>query len=128
MPSFSKNSLKLLATCDEKLQTLMKEVIKDYDFTVICGTRGEADQDAAYKAGNSKLKFPNSKHNSNPSKAVDIAPYPIDWNNTQRFRDLAKVVLEKAEELGIKIRYGGDWNMNGKQDDSFVDLPHFELR
>lgn len=128
MPSFSKNSLKLLATCDEKLQTLMKEVIKDYDFTVICGTRGEADQDAAYKAGNSKLKFPNSKHNSNPSKAVDIAPYPIDWNNVGRFKQLAQEVLRTAERLGIDIRWGGDFNCNGKEDDSFVDLPHFELR
>ncbi len=128
MPTFGTNSLKNLSTCNEKLQRLMNEVIKDHDFSVICGTRGEKDQNAAFAAGMSKLKYPNSKHNSLPSQAVDIAPYPIDWNNTQRFKDLAKVVLAKAKELGIDIRWGGDWNCNGKEDDSFVDLPHFELR
>lgn len=34
-----------------------------------------------------------------------------------------------ADEVGIPIRWGGDWNGNRKVDDqTFDDLPHFELR
>jgi hypothetical protein len=34
-----------------------------------------------------------------------------------------------AEELGIPIRWGGDWNGNRQVDDqSFDDLPHFERK
>lgn len=33
-----------------------------------------------------------------------------------------------ASELGIPVRWGGDWNGNRKVDDqTFHDLPHFEL-
>lgn len=128
MPKFSKASIAKLKTCDERLQRLMEECIKETDFSVLCGMRGKKEQDAAYAAKLTKLRFPNSKHNSNPSLAVDIAPYPIDWNDVERFKDLAKIVLRKARELGISIRWGGDWNCNGIEDETFVDLPHFELR
>ena len=38
-------------------------------------------------------------------------------------------VLGTAEELGIDIRWGGDWNSNRKlEDQTFHDLPHFEVR
>lgn len=34
-----------------------------------------------------------------------------------------------ADEIGVPIRWGGDWNGNRKVDDqSFHDLPHFERR
>jgi hypothetical protein len=39
-----------------------------------------------------------------------------------------KVVMETAQELGIKIRAGADFNQDGDlTNDKFVDLPHFEL-
>lgn len=128
MPSFSKGSLAKLRTCDKRLQDLMNECIKETDFSVLCGTRGKKEQDAAYAAKLTKLRYPYSKHNSNPSLAVDIAPYPIDWNDVQRFKDLAKVVLRKAKEMGIKIRWGGDWSCDGIENETFVDLPHYEIR
>jgi len=97
----------------------MNRAIKLYDFSVLCGFRNEADQDFAYDNGFSKLKWPNSKHNSKPSRAVDIAPYPINWNDSVRFTELAIVVKGIASELFIPIAWGGDWR--------FFDLPHFEL-
>lgn len=128
MPQFSKASLGKLSTCHLDLQRLMHAVIKRTDITILCGHRGEKEQNEAFRKGNSKLKFPKSKHNSRPSRAVDIAPHPIDWNNHQRFRDAAKIVLEEAKKLNISVRWGGDWDGDGQtSDEKFVDMPHFEL-
>ena len=74
------------------------------------------------------MLYPNSKHNKLPSKAVDVAPYPIDWNDPDRFYHFAGYVRGIAEGMGIKIRWGGDWNGNfDLKDQNFYDLPHFEL-
>lgn len=63
-----------------------------------------------------------------PSLAVDIVPYPIDWNDLERFKTLAAVVMECAKQEGVKLRHGADWNGNGRTDDErFHDWPHFEL-
>jgi peptidoglycan L-alanyl-D-glutamate endopeptidase CwlK len=105
----------------------MYEAIKVSDFSVICGFRGEKEQNEAYARGNSKLKWPQSKHNQTPSMAVDIVPYPIDWNDELRFRTLGAVVKEIWSQLppekkeGYELSWGGDWK-------TFKDLPHFELR
>lgn len=120
MPSFSKKSLERLATCDIRLQKVFLEVIKEYDCTILCGHRGEQEQNDAFAKGNSKLKYPNSKHNSLPSKAVDAAPWPIDWNDLNRFKELAEVVLRIAASQGTKLTYGGSWV-------KFPDYPHFQL-
>lgn len=128
MAQFSEKSLKELATCDEKLQKLFSEVIKHYDCTVICGFRGEADQNEAFRTGKSKLKFPDSKHNISPAKAVDVVPFPVDWGNTAKFLHFAGFVLGVAEVMNIKIRWGGDFNQDlNFKNDAFIDMPHFEL-
>lgn len=138
MPSFSKHSEARLLTCHPDLQRVIRHAMEtataDLDFAVLCGHRGKIEQDAAYAAGLSKTPFPTSKHNHLPSLAVDIAPYPVDWNDYGRFKHLAEHVLASAAELGISIRWGGDWDGDGKTrrdgdpDERFVDLPHFELR
>jgi peptidoglycan L-alanyl-D-glutamate endopeptidase CwlK len=87
---------------------------------VLCGHRSKAEQDAAFEAGNSKLRWPASKHNRKPSLAVDVVPYPLDWGRIQDFVRLAAVVKEVAKELNIKLVWGGDWT-------SFKDYPHYEL-
>lgn len=110
----------------------MKEAIKEFDFSVIEGHRGEAAQNAAYAKGLSKLRWPHGNHNHLPSLAVDIAPYPLDWSDKLkaqlRFAYLAGHVMSVAKRLGIPLRWGGDWNRNqDPRDESFLDLPHFEL-
>jgi hypothetical protein len=128
MPSFSNTSLKRLETCHPDIQKLMRAVIQKVDFSVLCGHRNQEEQDQAVANKASKTPWPTSKHNSLPSLAIDIAPVPLDWKKPQAFKDLAHIVLVTAAELGIKIRWGGDWNSNGVEDESFYDLPHFELR
>jgi peptidoglycan L-alanyl-D-glutamate endopeptidase CwlK len=128
MPTFSRISKERLATCHPDLQKIMNLAIQEYDFSILCGHRSEAAQNEAYNTGKSKLKFPRSKHNKLPSLAVDIAPYPIDWKNIQRFNNLAAIILRIAKEQGIRVRWGGDFNMDGNKttSDSW-DKPHFEL-
>ena len=128
MPAFGKASQEKLATCDPRLQKGFNGVVKYFDCTVIEGHRGEAAQNKAFAEGKSKLKYPQSKHNKTPSLAADVLPYPIDWNDTNRMRYFAGFVVGIAATMGIKIRWGGDWNQNTElKDNSFNDLPHFEL-
>lgn len=128
MPKFSKTSIDRLSTCDVRLQQLFYAVVETWDCSIICGRRGKEEQNKAYAKGKSGLRFPESKHNSLPSKAVDVAPYPIDWNDLGSFYMFAGYVKRVAEEMGIEIRYGGDWDGDKKTaDQTFNDLPHFEL-
>jgi peptidoglycan L-alanyl-D-glutamate endopeptidase CwlK len=75
MPKFSRISKKRLETCDIRLQNIFNEVVKTYDCSILCGYRTKQEQNNAFNKGRSKLKYPHSKHNKYPSKAVDVAPY-----------------------------------------------------
>ena len=128
MPKFSKVSLQRLETCHADLQKICKEVIKYYDISILYGHRNRTDQDQAFEDGASKLKYPKSKHNQMPSLAVDIAPYPIAWEKEKSFYYLAGMIKAEAEKLGVKIRWGGDWDGDGDlSDQTFFDLVHYEI-
>ena len=128
MPKYSNRSAIKLAECDERIQRVFNTVIETVDNTILVGHRNQEDQEEMYETGRSQLQWPNSLHNSLPSKAVDVAPYPIDWNDRERFTLFAGYVLGVAENMGIKLRWGGDWDRDFKtSDNSFDDLVHFEL-
>ena len=115
------------------MQKLFWEVIKEIDTTIVCGHRDEEAQNDAYEEKKSKLRFPESKHNYYPSMAVDAAPYcskikGIPWNDIEAFKSFAKIVFKKADELNLKVRWGGDWDGDKDlSDQTFNDYPHFEL-
>ena len=90
------------------------------DFSVLCGHRNEEDQNAAYRSGVSKARWGESEHNSLPSKAVDICPWPVDWEDRESFARLIGRIEHIADQLGIEIRWGGDF-------ESLSDMPHIEL-
>jgi len=128
MPEFSQTSLDRLNTCDPQLIKLFEEVIKYFDCTILCGFRNQADQHEAFITGKSKLDWPNGNHNKNPSYAVDVAPYPVDWDDYKRLYFFAGFVKATAKQMGIPIRWGGDWNDDTQvKDNTFNDLVHFEL-
>ena len=128
MPKFGSKSRKNLATCHEDLQDIFNEVIKYVDCSVIEGHRSQERQDKLYEEGKTKLKYPKGRHNASPSRAVDVVPYPIDWDDRERFHLFAGFVLGVAQSMEINIRWGGDWNKNFEVDDNqFDDFPHFEL-
>ena len=128
MPKFGSRSRKNLATCHEDLQDLFNEVIKHVDCSVICGHRNKQEQNEAFEKKRTKVKYPHGRHNAKPSMAADVVPYPIDWDDRERFHLFAGFVLGIAQSMEINIRWGGDWNKNFEVDDNnFDDLPHFEI-
>ena len=128
MYPYSASSKRHLASCDERIQLVFNKVAEYYNCTIICGHRGKADQTLAVENGKSQVSWPNSKHNSKPSKAVDVMPYPIDWFDYQRAAHFAGFVLGIAASMNIKMRWGGDWDKDGQlKDHKFLDYPHFEL-
>lgn len=136
MPKFGSRSKHRLRTAHPLLQKLCERVVETYDCTVLEGHRGERKQMRYYtmRPQRSKTPWPQSKHNSFPSNAVDLAPYDagapggVDWENTKVFYHFAGYVQRCAEELGIPLRWGGDWDQDYDLDDQkFMDLVHFEL-
>ena len=129
MAKYSQRSKDRLATADRRLQAVFNVVIQAFDNTILCGHRDKAAQDDAYAKSRSRVKWPDSKHNAMPSKAVDAAPYPIDWKNIKRFIYFGGFVMGVAFALGIKLRWGGDWHGNTMlYDQDFNDFPHFEIK
>ncbi len=127
MPEFSQRSKQRLLECHPDLQSIFAEVIKQYDCTILCGRRSLDEQKKLVAEGKSKTL--NSKHLLKPSLAVDVAPYPIDWRDTDRFIYLAGIVKGIATGLNIEVRWGGDWDSdNDFNDQRFNDLVHFEVR
>ena len=141
MPSFSEGSKAKLNTCEIPLITLFTRVIVHVDCTIVEGRRDRERQNELFLMDLSKLEWPHSKHNvQNPtdlSRAVDVAPYfshlgpgkQIPWQDRRAFTYFAGIVFGFAYELGIPLRWGGDWNRNGLPGDvsRFEDLPHFEI-
>ncbi len=134
MPKFSRSSFSKLSTCHADLQALFYEVIKHFDCIILEGYRNEEDQEKAFAAGNTELHWPHGKHNHQPSMAVDVAPYPLDWKNDKRMYWFAGFVMGIAQKLKDEgkmthaVRYGGDWNSDDNIDNErFKDLVHFEL-
>lgn len=129
MPHYSATSHKNLAECTGELRRLFNEVIRHWDCSIIEGHRGEDLQNKYYEAKPrlSFKKWPDSKHNSRPSRAVHAAPYPIDWEDEDRFRQFGFFVLGAAAVMGIRIIWGGDWDRDyDTTDQKFHDLAHFE--
>lgn len=129
MPSFSGKSKAQLATCDKRLQKVFNEVVKHVDCTVLEGVRSLDRQKELVRTGKSKtLKSRHLPNSKGESEAADVVPYPIDWNNKERFYLFAGFVKGIAAGMGIKLRMGADWDGDfTTRDQTFHDLPHFEI-
>jgi len=135
VPAFSQRSKDRLATCHPDLLVIFAEVVRTWDCTIIEGARTREQQAEYVRAGKSKTMH--SKHLPQAdglSHAVDVAPYPIDWDDSRGFAYFAgyvKAVAERLREQGRiahDLRWGGDWDGDGNvREHSFFDGPHFEL-
>lgn len=150
---FGKTSIGRLATVHPKLRAVIERALQltTIDFTVLEGVRTPERQRELYgqgrtttectKAGISvKYAKPRmqkvtwtlrSNHFASAdglSRAVDVVPFPLDWNDLAKFDAVAKAVLAAGKELDIGIRWGADWDQDGKpREKSETDSPHFEL-
>lgn len=128
MFKYGKSSSARLATCHSDLQRLLNSLIVDYDVSILCGYRDKTTQNKAFNEGKSTITFPNSKHNSQPSLAVDAILYPVKYKDVGRNYMFAGIVKERARQLGIEVRLGADWNGNLiTSDQQLHDLVHIEL-
>ena len=125
MYKFGKRSKERLKGVDHRLIKVLDELIKIMDVTIIEGLRSEERQKELLEKGATKVKY--SRHME--GKAVDLAPYPIDWENRDGFHYMGGMIRGIAHQLGLKIRWGGDWNSDGDvKDNGFDDLVHIEIR
>ena len=125
MPRFGKRSTQRLKGVDTKLVNVLNELVKIMDVTIIEGLRSQERQDELVAKGASKTKY--SKHIQ--GKAVDLAPYPIDWEDRERFHYMGGMVRGIGQQLNVNIRWGGDWDSDGEiKDNSFDDLVHVEIK
>lgn len=126
MPYFGRRSRTQQKTLHFKLQDILNEAIKLYDFSILEGFRGKDRQNEMVKKGTSKLRWPKSNHNTKPSLAVDCVPYfkkkpHYRWKDLNSFYHMSAVILGVACRQGIRLEWGGLWK-------KFKDYPHFELK
>ncbi|PIT43418.1 endolysin [Snodgrassella alvi] len=143
MYKLSQRSLNNLQGVDTNLVKVVKRAIEitKQDFMVTEGLRsreqccinygkGRTAQQCSIKGVPAKYAQPSlskvtwlnnpfaSKHTT--GKAIDLVPYPVDWNDLKKFRVIAEAMKHAANELGVKINWGGDWVKT-------KDYPHFEV-
>ena len=129
MPYFGRKSKERLNTCESNLQKVFNEVIKHVDCSILEGHRSKDRQNKLYEEEKTKVKYPNGRHNRQPSSAVDVTPYPVDWKDRERQTLFAGFVIGVASQMGINLRWGGDWDQDFQVvDNRFDDFPHFELK
>jgi len=56
--------------------------------------------------------------------AIDLVPYPVNWQDITRFAIMGSLMFRAANEMGgidvIPLEWGGTWRR-------FKDYPHFQL-
>ena len=125
MYKFGKRSKQRLKGVDSKLVNVLNELIKIMDVTIIEGVRSKERQEQLLAQGKTKTRF--SKHIE--GKAVDLAPYPIKWDDREMFHYMGGMLRGIGQSMGLKIRWGGDWDSDGEvKDNGFDDLVHVEIR
>jgi peptidoglycan L-alanyl-D-glutamate endopeptidase CwlK len=149
MYSFGRKSKANLSTTHIDIQTILNELIKIYDVSILEGLRTTERQKKLFNDKKSTLDgvLRKSKHQGQvingklTSMAVDIMPYKAGTNafsgkidDKSRFyymMGLVKAISAKLLEEGKishRVRFGLDWDSDDIfSDQSFDDLPHMEL-
>lgn len=128
---FSNRSIDKINTCHESLRELVYKAMEyqRFDIVVIEGHRSNERQDELKRQKLSEKSAGESKHNHFPSLAIDLMPSPATkWDDIETFKRFGEFMIGVAAGLDILIRWGGDWDMDGKTNDQkFNDYVHFEL-
>jgi len=133
MNAWGKQSKKHRQSIDHRLNAVSDRVLKLRDHSIIEGHRPEKEQNAAFNATpqRSKIKWPDGKHNSIPSKALDMQPHPMPEDDDTLREDLSYIAglyVGIGSEMGLTLRWGGDFDMDGETaDNRWDDLFHLEI-
>ena len=115
---WSFKSKQAMETLDPKLVFLCNKLADIFDLSVLWGYRDEDQQTDIHDRGLG-LPWPTSNHNVSPSRAVDIVPFPVNWDKVDRFDEMIGAAYAIAKEGGFRIRSGKYF--------SNVDYSHLEL-
>ena len=128
-----KTSLARLKGVDEQLVNIVKRAIEisEVDFTVMEGVRTLERQRELYAQGRTapgKIVTWTMKSRHIEGKAVDLVPYPLDWNDLEKFNKIKDAMFQAAREQDVNLRWGADWDGDGKyREKGEYDSPHFDL-
>ena len=128
-----KTSLARLQGVDETLVNVVKRAIEisEVDFTVLEGVRTLERQRELYAQGRTepgKIVTWTMKSRHIEGKAVDLVPYPLDWNDLEKFNKIKDAMFQAARELDVNLRWGADWDGDGNyRENGEYDSPHFEI-
>lgn len=128
-----KTSLARLQGVDETLVNVVKRAIEisEVDFSVLEGVRTLERQRELYAQGRTapgKIVTWTMKSRHIEGKAVDLVPYPLDWNDLEKFNKIKDAMFQAAREQDVNLRWGADWDGDGKyREKGEYDSPHFEL-
>lgn len=136
--ALGKQSLQRLAGVHPLLAATVALAIRrsTQDFMVLEGVRTPERQKELYAQGRSvpgqivtwTLTSNHFKQADGFGHAVDLVPYPVDWNTPAKFDAVQRAMFAAAEELGVKLRWGADWDRDGNpRERGEADSPHFEL-
>lgn len=146
-------SLGRLAGIHPDLASVVKRAIEltTQDFSVLEGVRSDDRQRELYGQGRTAaelravgvdpklakpsmqkvtwtLKSNHFKQKDGYGHAVDLVPYPLDWNALAKFDAIATAMFAAADDIGVTIRWGADWDQDGNwRERGETDSPHFEL-
>lgn len=131
MPQFGAKSMQRLDRVHPELRAILLEAVELYDITVLYQGGARTREEQAALVASRKSKTMNSKHviqDDGFAYAVDVAPYPVDWQDSKRFFFMAGLIFGIAKRRGVKLRWGHDWDMDMDfSDQTFNDSPHLEL-
>ena len=132
MRRWGSKSLRVYKTLDPRLRLWCDRMLSDVaDISLLYGYRDREEQNTMFENGVSELRFPDSKHNHKPSLAVDMQPYPRPLHDNKLWGALGYLAgrgEEIANDLGIILMWGGDWDRDGDlTDQTFNDLMHYEI-
>jgi peptidoglycan L-alanyl-D-glutamate endopeptidase CwlK len=130
----SERSLERAKDVNPKLINLILLAIRrtpiDFGVAWMGGKRTAEEQNQLYKEGYSQCDGYSklSKHQSGDAIDLNIFVGSKLIENKEMLCVVAGVMFSCANELGIKVIWGRDWNSNGDlRDNKFNDQYHFEL-
>lgn len=146
--NFGNKSNERLASVKPQLAAVVRRALEltTQDFFVLEGRRTKKAQQEYFGAGRTAAELKaagvdpslarpserqktwtlNSKHLT--GDAVDVCPWPVDWDTLSKFDAIAKAMFAAAKELKTPIRWGHDWDRDGiVRERGESDGPHFEL-
>lgn len=124
--TLNERSIKNLKGVNIDLVEVVKKALKlaTMEFTVVEGLRTVERQKQMVAEGKSKTM--NSYHIPNEfgGRAVDLYPSPGGKVNVNAppadYKAIADAMNKAAQELGVKITWGGTWK-------TLIDMPHYQI-